>query len=490
VALLAVAAGSAAGAVVLDGDEAAAARGDGGAVVTPVLSARRVPELLAEPVAERRLTAELDAWLGRSPADTCLVVEDAGQAVYERNPAAPLAGASTQKLLTATALLLALGSDGTFETSVVAARAASGGVVAGDLFLVGGGDAALGTPAWLAGTPGNRPRAIHDVNGLVDAIAAAGVTRIEGSVVGDGSRYDDQRYQASLAQRLIDQDQIGPIGGLMVNDGFAAFSTARSLESTVPAADPASDAARVLTDLLRARGITVAGEPRAGQAPEGAAEVATLTSPPASQVVAEMLTNSDNETAEAALKEVGLSVSGEGTWAAGFAGVTSLLGEAGVPLDGVSMADGTGLSTDSKLTCATLVDLLTRPETGPVIRGGLAVAGETGTLAESWDGTAAEGRLRAKTGTLRNATALAGEIELDGGGTVTFAYVANVPDPGEITAAGVGITALADVLMAYPRDVEVAPLGPAAEPGQEAAAPTEPTAPGAATADPGASPGG
>jgi hypothetical protein len=68
--------------------------------------------------------------------------------------------------------------------------------------------------------------------------------------------------------------------------------------------------------------------------------------------------------------------------------------------------------------------------------------------------------------------------------------VANVPDPGEITAAGVGITALADVLMAYPRDVEVAPLGPAAEPGQEAAAPTEPTAPGAATADPGASPGG
>jgi D-alanyl-D-alanine carboxypeptidase/D-alanyl-D-alanine-endopeptidase (penicillin-binding protein 4) len=486
--LAVVAAGAAGGALVLSGDDAAAPLGDDVAVATPILSARRVPEVVAEPIARRRLGAELDAWLGGSPADTCLVVEDAGQPVYQRNPAAPLTGASTQKLFTATALLLALGPDATFTTSVVAAAAPSGGVVAGDLFVVGGGDAALATQAWPAGTPGNRPRAIHDVEPLVQAIVDAGVTRIDGSVVGDGSRYDDQRYQSSLASRLIDQDQVGPVGGLMINDGFAQFSPERSLASTVPAVDPAADFARVLTELLRTRGVTVAGEPRAGAAPEGAAEVTAIASPPIAQVVAEMLTYSDNETAEAAMKEIGRAVSDQGTWAAGAAAVTQLLTDAGVPMGGVQVVDGTGLTTDDRLTCDALVELLSRPETGPVVRDGLAVAGETGTLAETWAGTTAVGRLRAKTGTLRNATALAGEIDVSDGDTVTFAYVANVPDPGSVTAAGVGITGLADVLMGYPQGVDVARLEPAPVAGAATPPTTPPTdpaggvAPGASTA--------
>jgi serine-type D-Ala-D-Ala carboxypeptidase/endopeptidase (penicillin-binding protein 4) len=128
----------------------------------------------------------------------------------------------------------------------------------------------------------------------------------------------------------------------------------------------------------------------------------------------------------------------------------------------VSIVDGSGLSIENRLTCTALVDVLTRPETGPVVREGLAVAGETGTLAERWNGTAAEGHLRAKTGTLRNVTALAGEIDVRDGDTVTFAYVANVPDPNEVTAEQVGITGLADVLMAYPRGVDVAQLQPTA----------------------------
>ena len=99
--------------------------------------------------------------------------------------------------------------------------------MAGDLFVVGGGPADLGTLDWPMLSPGTRPRVVHDIDGLVAAIGA-GVTRIEGSVVGDGSRYDAQRYSPTLARRLIDQDQVGPIGGLMVNDGFARFSTARS----------------------------------------------------------------------------------------------------------------------------------------------------------------------------------------------------------------------------------------------------------------------
>jgi D-alanyl-D-alanine carboxypeptidase/D-alanyl-D-alanine-endopeptidase (penicillin-binding protein 4) len=218
----------------------------------------------------------------------------------------------------------------------------------------------------------------------------------------------------------------------------------------------------VLTLLLRAHGVEVVGASRSGEAPGDAAEVASLPSIPVSEIVAEMLRDSDNETAEAALKEVGHAEAGEGSWSAGARAATDLLAGAEVPLDGVSIVDGSGLSIENRLTCTALVDVLTRPETGPVVRDGLAVAGETGTLAERWNGTAAEGRLRAKTGTLRNVTALAGEIDVRDGDTVTFAYVANVPDPNEVTPEQVGLTGLADVLMAYPRGVDVAQLEPAA----------------------------
>ena len=86
-----------------------------------------------------------------------------------------------------------------------------------------------------------------------------------------------------------------------------------------------------------------------------------------------------------------------------------------------------------------LVDVLTLEETGPVVRAGLPVAGQTGTLADRFVGTDMAGRLRAKTGTLRNVTALAGDVDPLQGGPLTFAYVANVPDPGEITSGEVGV---------------------------------------------------
>jgi D-alanyl-D-alanine carboxypeptidase/D-alanyl-D-alanine-endopeptidase (penicillin-binding protein 4) len=458
-ALAGLAAGT--GARVLDDDPAAEAVGVDSVVTTPVLSARRVPEAIAAPVADRRLAADLGAWLASSPEDTCLVVAIEGREPVAHNPTEPVTGASTQKLLTATGLLLALGPDATVRTEVVAAAAPERGVLAGDLFLVGGGPADLGTPDWPLLSPGTRPRVVHDIDGLVTAIADAGVTRIEGGVVGDGSRYDGQRYAPTVPQRLIDQDQVGPIGALMVNDGFAEFSSARSNASTVPAADPAVDAARVLTERLEARGIAVRDTPRAGAAPRGATVVASLESPPLAQIVAEMLSTSDNETAEAALKEIGVAVAGDGSWSAGATGLTELLDEAGVPVDGVEVADGSGLSIENRFSCRTLVDVLGHPETGPVVREGLAVAGETGTLADRWQGTDVAGRMRAKTGTLRNVTALAGEVEpLAGGSPVWFAYVANVADPGLVTPEDVGLDRLADILVRYPRQVDLAALGP------------------------------
>jgi D-alanyl-D-alanine carboxypeptidase/D-alanyl-D-alanine-endopeptidase (penicillin-binding protein 4) len=139
-----------------------------------------------------------------------------------------------------------------------------------------------------------------------------------------------------------------------------------------------------------------------------------------------------------------------------------LLTDAGIALDGVQLVDGSGLSNQGRLTCQSLTGLLTRPGTGPVLRNGLAVAGETGTLADRWRGTPVAGRLRAKTGSLRNVTALAGEVDPLAGGAITFAYVANLPDPGPLDPGDVDMDRLADILVAYPRGIDLAALEPEA----------------------------
>jgi D-alanyl-D-alanine carboxypeptidase/D-alanyl-D-alanine-endopeptidase (penicillin-binding protein 4) len=454
------------GAVVLNRDEAAVALEASAPPATPVLSARRAPEMIAAPVADRRLAADLQGWVAQSPANSCLVVEASGDdPLYAHNPTLPLAGASTQKLLTATALLLAAGPDDRFETVVGATVPVSAGVVAGDLFLVGGGDPLLATPAYASTLNGNHGGFLTvDPVQLADAIAAAGVTRIDGSIVGDDSRYDQQRYHPAWPARYRAQAVIGPVSALTINDGFGFyFDDGQGAGPT--SGDPATDAAAMVTQLLRQRGVVVAGEAHAGQAPAGLTSIATFPSATVRELVAEMLTDSDNDTAEMALKEIGARQNGSGSWEAGAAAATALLSQAGVSFDGVSIVDGSGLSENNRLTCQLLVDLLTLPDTGPVLVDGLAVAGETGTLTERWDGTPVEGRLRAKTGTLNTVTALSGRVDALQGGTLTFSYVLNVPQPQTIQSVDIERqTSLADILVSYPRGVDTTVLLPAAPP--------------------------
>lgn len=451
--LAAVSVTASSAALLLDHQPAGSALG-AASPTTPVLSARRAPELVAAPVANRRLGAELEEWLASSPPDTCLAVEVAGNPVFAHRVDEPLIGASTHKLLTAAALLLALGPDARLETRAVATGAPVDGVLAGDLFVIGGGDPLLATDAWREAFTA-RPRTINDIDQLARAVADAGVRRIEGSVVGDGSRYDDVSYHPIWPTRFREQGTIGSLGGLIVNDGWVYSPPTRAA-----APDPALDAARVLTERLEAHGVAVAGAPRSGPAPEGATEVARLESPPVSEIAGQLVRDSDAETSDMAVKELGYRVAGEGSWAAGAQAMREVLGEAGVPLEGVEIVDGSGLAVENQVTCATLIEVLTLPETQEPIRAGLPVAGRSGTLVHRWQGTPVEGRLRAKTGTLRNVTSLAGEVDTLAGPVLTFAYVANVPDPGPISPEMVEQARLGDILLSYREGIDPDELGP------------------------------
>jgi D-alanyl-D-alanine carboxypeptidase/D-alanyl-D-alanine-endopeptidase (penicillin-binding protein 4) len=439
--------------------DARAARRDDAALMTPVLSVRRVPSVVAAPIAGRRLLADLDALTPRFPAGTCLVVEGPDLRFTHR-PDVAMVPASTQKLLTATAALEVLDPEARFRTTAVAPSEPAAGVVAGDLALIGGGDPLLATGDYMSRFP-RQPQLFTDLDGLAASIAEAGIERIEGAVVGDEQRFDRARYVPGWPQRYLDQHVIGPMSALVVNDGFAVYPTAADRAAELePAAEPAEEAAAVLTRLLEARGVEVAGAPRAGPAPRGGVEVGAVESAPLRDVVGQLLRESDNGTAELVLKEIGRTA-GTPTTAGGASVVAEVVADLGDP----TVVDGSGLALDDRVTCQLLVDLLQRPGTGAVIDDLLAVAGVTGTLTDRFQGTELEAVLRAKTGSLTSVASLAGIVE-DDDPPLTFAFVVNVPPPDAVPD-GVGELQrdVGQVLAAWPRVPDVAVLGPQTEDG-------------------------
>ena len=429
-------------------------------VAAPVLSARRVPVLLAQPVGERRIRDGIAAVAGGLPEPSCLQVSEGDRTLFELGADVPVIPASTLKLVTAATALTHLEPSETLRTTVRTEVPVSDGVLAGDLWLVGGGDPVLGTEAWGASFD-RQPALRTSIEALADRIVATGLRSVQGRVIGDDSRYDATRYVPSWPDRY--RQQIGPLSALTVNDGFVRF-----LGGSPPFPDPPAGAAGVLTELLRARGVEVVGEPGSGVAPpQVELELADIESPPILELVGQMLRESDNGTAELLLKEVGHRVAGEGSTAAGAAAAEAVLADLGLDLDAVDVVDGSGLDRGNQLTCRLLHGLLREVDAGGEVEGGLAVAGVTGTLAQRFLDTPVSGNLRAKTGSLNNVAALAGYADTRHEGELTFAFVLNGlalrADPTPLQSA------LAELLVAYPDVPDLAELGPAAWPGLQPA---------------------
>ncbi len=402
---------------------------------TPLLSGRRLPEVLQGPEAQRRLVASLDEAVAVLPAGSCLVVNENSETRYDHQADLPLVPASTQKLLTAAAALAVMGPDYVFTTRVMAQNGPVDGVLDGNIWLVGAGDPLLMTADYADRFSTQLP--YTDLNLLADQIAAADVNTITGAVIGDESYFDDLRWVATWPERFRAgaQNQSGPLSALSVNDGFSRWdseNTANALNTG--AEDPAAFAAALFDDLLEERSLSIYQWAASGSAPEDAlVELASIDSPPMATLVTQMLQASDNTTAELLVKALaGFSV-GHGTTERGLQEMSVALEE--IFLQEIVAADGSGLDSGNLVTCSLLVDLLgdTDDWDATDLRSGLALAGSTGTMRNRLVGSSGEGRVRAKTGTLLDVVSLAGVVETLEGRTLTFALISNAdPLPGNL----------------------------------------------------------
>jgi D-alanyl-D-alanine carboxypeptidase/D-alanyl-D-alanine-endopeptidase (penicillin-binding protein 4) len=212
---------------------------------------------------------------------------------------------------------------------------------------------------------------------------------------------------------------------------------------------PAVFAAGLLKSLLAARGVTVAGTTRGvrdgasarahellarargqdGGPLEGA--LAVRSSPTLGELVTMINHRSDNLSAELVFRSIGRSVGGAGTFASGAQAVAEFLtGQVGIPPASVQVSDGSGLSVLNEATPRAVVRLLAYERTareGGYFWESLPVAGEGPGegLPDRMVETAAAGRVRAKTGTLKDVSALSGYVGAVGGEELAFSIIVN-----------------------------------------------------------------
>ena len=397
---------------------------------------------------------------------------DPGDDLYSLNAAKLMMPGSTMKIVTLAAAAELLGWDHQFETQVVSSALIDQGVLRGDLVVVGSGDPSISERGETPGT----------LRAIARRVREAGIVRIEGGVVGQDDLFDDNGFGDGWTLDNLPYGYSAAVSALEYNEGSvdlvirAGAATGEPVEIqvrpegsrlqvdnrlvTVPESGtgmlrlkrlpgtsrvivegqiPANAAPFVRTasvdnptaffvsafrDALTAEGIQVHGDAvdiddfLAKPDLSGARVVVSHRSPPLRQIAVSMMKVSQNQYAEALLRAIG-----------GRDKAANVLRGWGLANDSYVIADGSGLSRYNYATSEALVRVLrhmrNEPKHAQAFSDSLPVAGRDGPLLRRLAATPAEGRVRAKTGTVDNVRAITGYVDTVGGELLLFAILAN-----------------------------------------------------------------
>ncbi len=390
-----------------------------------------------------------------------------GETIYEHNPDKMYIPASNEKIITSVAALSLLGNDYTFKTEFFSGGGISDGVLHGGLYIKGYGD-----PTFSEGHLGY----------IVFQLKQRGVKEIRGKIVVDDTYFGKNRYAKGWKEEWRDDFYSPAISALSFNYNiielkvYAAKSGQRpavdiepggsnikvinqavtsgkkgALKTTwqsndtivlsgrirpratvtlkIPVLDPTLFTGNIIRNAIVEAGITVTGPVVAGNVPKWANLIYTHNSDPLSMVIAEYNKNSVNIIGENLMKTLGAKYKGvPGTWDKGSAVISEFLNGVGIK-NGYQIVDGSGLSLLNRVSPETLTDVLSYAYEDQSISmdflKSLPVAGVDGTLEKRFRNSEVQGRVRAKTGYLRNVRALSGYIFTKKGDILVFSILSN-----------------------------------------------------------------
>ncbi len=383
--------------------------------------------------------------------------------IYTYNADKAFLPASTMKLFTTAAALHTLGPDFRFQTRIFMRGRTHDGVFNGDIIIKGDGDPTL---TWYEGLSDS-----SSLNRFAALLKRRGVKEVRGRLIGDDNVFDDQplgwgwgwenefhAYSAPISGLTINRNcvtivvtpgsAVGELCNVRLSPGIrngsienrcvtaddsapAGFSVTRFRGSdrivlegriplsskgdqrSIPVVNPTVYTLQVFRRVLETYGIKVNSElydmdDLPGYSYPLYAPVFTHVSEPLTAIVRDINKNSNNLAAESLLKALGNAVYGVGSAESGAKAVESWGRRNGIPMDGMTIVDGSGLSRKSAVTPEAFVHLLAVMRSDSAFYSSLPIAGIDGTLAHRMRDSICRGRIRAKTGTLEGVMALSG----------------------------------------------------------------------------------
>ncbi len=425
--------------------------------------------------------------------------------LYARGARLALAPASNMKILTSLAALGLLGPERRFETELLSLQAPDDhGVLSGPLWVRGAGDPSLVGESWWL---------------MARELRMAGVREIEGGLVADTSLFGgprprgwgtacDRPYCAPFEALMANFSSIevrvfpgprpgtparvelfplacgleidnqartvqgsgsrldvavvpgGEVGRVTVGGTLGASSNATTTYRPVPAA--AAYALGCLRDALSREEIAVGGTLRTGIVPAGTRVLASHRSRPLHAIVSDMNKYSNNVMAESLVKLLDDGIDAPRTTESGLARLEEHLRERGVDTEGWQLADGSGLSSQGRVTALGIAGALRAaledPALGPEMVASLAVGGDVGTLSDRL--LASGRRIRAKTGRISGVASLSGYVyPADGRQPLIFAFILNGPQADGQRARQALDRACLRLLQVGPAESPATPVG-------------------------------
>jgi D-alanyl-D-alanine carboxypeptidase/D-alanyl-D-alanine-endopeptidase (penicillin-binding protein 4) len=408
-----------------------------------------------------------------------IVDPERAETLYSRDADKLLVPASNQKILTSAVALDALGPQFRFSTSVIASGQLADGTLDGDLLIAGRGDPTVSDR--IAGD------AMSPVIALADSVYAHGIRRIRGRVLPHGNAFPDANIGYAWEYDDLSTSSGAPIDELLFNEGIAAIrvrgadhpgvppvvrtapaesyprvrneattvqrgsgrdSTAQlsavkdtlrgefvlsgkipagdSASLTVTYRDPTEAYISAVREALLARGISIGDG--AGAAGARMDTMLVVQSQPLSEILPWFLKPSQNQIGEMLFKSIALSRTDTGAARISRRLVGEKLRAWGAAPDGYLVWDGSGMSRQDLVSPTTLIRVLDAMRRGPsfqVYYDAFPVAGVDGTLRTRMRGTAGEGNVRGKTGTLSGVRSLSGYVTTASGRMLLYSVLAN-----------------------------------------------------------------
>lgn len=346
----------------------------------------------------------------------CVLDATTGNTLFARNENLGIATASTLKTITAATAFNLLGKDFKFETTLAYSGAIVNGVLKGNILIIGGGDPTLGSPRY----PQSKENYV--LSQWVQALKSAGITRIEGSVIGDdmvwgsesipegwiwqdiGNYYGaapsvlswrENQFDIHLKSaagrvnlikavpempylKIVNELKVGaegsgdqayaflpPLGQTAYLRGSWALGISKAgISAAMP--DPAFDLAYRLQDTLKRLGIVSSAEPSTTRRlvaeqkslPVVTQKLMTLTSPPLSDIIYWFQKKSINLYGENLVRTFAWKAGKEATTKNGVATALNYWAGQGLEKSAMNMIDGSGLSPATRVTTAAMSRIL------------------------------------------------------------------------------------------------------------------------------------